>query len=104
MKIHSIHQNISGNWRNNRQAYRLIAVCGAVALCIMTCNTADAQSRAFARSSASQTASSNMVRNGLFISGDESYQVVNTAGFRTAADIGTTEFGIDCSSRLRREL
>jgi hypothetical protein len=93
MKIHSIHQNISGKWRNNRQTYRLLAFCGAVALCIMTCNTADAQSRAFARSSALQTEASNMVRNGLFISDDESYQVVNTAGFRTAADIGTTELG-----------
>ena len=93
MKIHSTHLCISEIWRNDRQAYRLLTLCGAVALCIMTCTSVNAQSRLFANSSASQTESSSMVRNGLFINGDQSYPVVNTAAFRTAADIGTPESG-----------
>lgn len=93
MKIHSNHQGNSINWRIKRRAYRLLSFCSAVALCMMTGSYADAQSRQNNRSPASPTESSSMVRNGLFLNGGESYQVVNTAAFRTAADIGTTESG-----------
>lgn len=80
MKIHSTNQSISRPWRVNRSATRTLLLCGAVALCVLTCCSASAQ-----------TASG--VRNGLFINGNDSYQVVNTAAFRTAADVGTPESG-----------
>lgn len=95
MKTHSIRQSISGQ-RLGRQAFRLVAIYSAVTLCAVACTSATAQNRVLGdlmKSPASQIESANMVRNGLFLHGEDSYRVVNTAAFRTAADIGETESG-----------
>lgn len=95
MKTHSIRQSISGN-RLGRQAFRLIAICSAASFCAVACTSANAQNRVLGdlmKPPASQVESASMVRNGLFLRGEDSYRVVDTAGFRTAADIGETESG-----------
>ena len=96
MKIHSTHQNISSPTPNGRQAHRLLAFCGAVALCVAMCTNAEAQSHLYSelnRAPAAEIESPSMVRNGLFTHGSDNYRVVQPAAFRTATDVGTTEPG-----------
>ncbi len=59
----------------------LAVICGMVAMCAATTTTVHAQSR------------SSSVSKGLFTHGNESFRVVNTAGFRTAADVGKPAAG-----------
>jgi hypothetical protein len=89
MKTHSPHDSVDCQQLNGHQAFRSLAIAAAVGLCVMVNTGADAQSRLFGEA----TKSSNMVRNGLFTQGNETYRVVDTAAFRTMADIGTTEAG-----------
>lgn len=93
MTIHSTHLSVSGTWPSKCQARRLLSFCGAVVLCIMMSANAAAQSRAFAGFPGPQSGSSNTVRNGLFVAGGETYQVVDTAAYQTAADVGRPESG-----------
>ena len=96
MKIHSPQQSASSKMLNGHQAFRLLAFCGAVTLGVTACMSVQAQSGLFdglAASGASQAESQGGVRNGLFTLGNEDYRVVNTASYRTAADIGETEVG-----------
>ncbi|MGB7328568.1 MAG: hypothetical protein WBD31_27070 [Rubripirellula sp.] len=58
----------------------LAAICSVVALCAASITTANAQT-------------SSGVSNGLFTHGNDSFRVVNTAGYRTAADSGMSAAG-----------
>jgi hypothetical protein len=92
MKIHSTHPSITGA-PIDRQSHRLLAAFGAAALCAMLSTSAHAQSGLFDELSAeprSQIESASMVQTGLFTHGDETYRVVDTADFRTVADLGST--------------
>ena len=93
MKIHSPRQSVIGKMANASRACWSTAVLGAVALCVTTCTTANAQVRTLGALDGSTEAAPNLVQNGLFTHDDESYRVVDTAAFRTAADVGTPALG-----------
>ncbi|TWU50926.1 hypothetical protein Poly51_42190 [Rubripirellula tenax] len=64
---------------------RVLAVlCSAIALCIVSSVSVHAQSYASPGSG---------VAKGLFTHGNDAYRVVNTAGYRTAADVGSAAPG-----------
>jgi hypothetical protein len=94
MKIHSTHPRISGQTPGSGSAFRLLAICGAVALCVTAGSSSHAQSGLFGGSENRPTSgspSSGSVRQGLFTHGNEDFRIVSTAAYRTAADVGTTE-------------
>jgi hypothetical protein len=96
MQIHSANPSVNAQVHYGRNATGLLAFFGVFAICVTTYTNAHAQSGLFGESSAPSTASAaspGMVRNGLFTRGNEAFRVVDTAAFRTAADIGKTEPG-----------
>lgn len=78
MKIHSTTQVARGTTPIASSFSRLMALCGVACL-------------AFAGQAMGQT---SPVQNGLFTHGDQSYEVVSTAAYKTAADSSTDPLGI----------
>ncbi len=89
---------------------RTLATTCSLALMATALPSAVGQSPLFLGNGAAETGTSagpiNPVQNGLFLQGKDTYRVVDTAGFRTAADIGQSQagsvaqvgFGVGCSS------
>jgi hypothetical protein len=75
-----------------RSSKRSISAIGALAFLVFAAPGLHGQTANPARDAAA-SASLGTVQNGLFLQGKESYRVVDTAGFRTAADIGTPQPG-----------
>lgn len=82
MKTHSTGPSIVGESEAAASTIRFRAICGAIAFCLTATAPALAQTPGGVGS---------QVTNGLFTHGDESFRLVDTAGFRTAADVGVND-------------
>ncbi len=80
MKTHLHHLRVPGELSFADQASRFLTFCGAVAICAASSVIAHGQS-----------SGSSPVKNGLFTHSGDSFRVVDTAGFKTAADIGSVD-------------
>ncbi len=74
------------------QAIRAIAFSTGTAFIVALVPNVDAQSPQLI-GGGSESGIAGTVQNGLFLQGKDSYRVVDTAGFRTAADLGATQPG-----------
>ncbi|MGI9472809.1 MAG: hypothetical protein ACR2NZ_14820 [Rubripirellula sp.] len=91
MKIHPNTLSVTAMMPQGHYALRLLMFCGATVLAVIASTTVSAQTGLFGgQTSAAASDEANSVRNGLFTMGEESYQVVDSASFKTAADIGET--------------
>lgn len=103
MKIHPNALSVAGTMPQGHHALRLLMFCGATVLAILATSIASAQTGLFGgQTPATSTGETNPVSNGLFTLGEEQYQVVDSASFKTAADVGQTPPGsialVNCQS------
>ncbi len=93
MKIHSTLPSIRGNMSCRQLFLCLSTVCAAVSFALATEGSALAQSQSVGDVSVDENLQGGNIRSGLITHGDQSYRVVKTAAFRTAADAGEVEAG-----------